>query len=137
MRSRAIFVAVCALLLSASSASAELLRVEIKTLGSDCDTCAHAVLVAMQKVDGIKSVAVSLNEGVTVLELREGNTVTLAELRTVIKDNGLVSKDANVVARGALVGDLFEVRFSRERHRVRGRLAKLASDRWTLVVPAN
>lgn len=90
----------------------------------------------MQKVEGVSSVAISLKDGLTVIELREGNTVTFAQLRTVIKNNGFGSKDARVVARGSLVGDLFEVRFSGERLRVKGQLAKLAIDRWTLAVPA-
>ena len=37
-----------------------------------------------------------------VLELRPGNKVTLATLRTVIKNNGFVSKDAQVTARGSI-----------------------------------
>jgi hypothetical protein len=89
----------------------------------------------MQKVEGVKSVVVSLKDGLTVLELREGNVVTLAQLRTVIKNNGFVSRDANIVARGSLTGNTFEVRFSREILRVNGQLAKMENDRWRLVVP--
>jgi hypothetical protein len=94
------------------------------------------VRVAMRKVEGVKGVTVSLKDGLTTLELDEGNTVTLARLRAIIKNNGFMSKNADVVARGSLVGDLFEVRFSREQLRVRSQLAKLENDRWTLVVPA-
>lgn len=133
---RAITIAIVATLLFSPHANAELLRVELRTLRTDCDTCARATMLAMREVDGVRSVAVSLQDGLTILELREGNTVTLAQLRTLLKNNGLVSRDANVVARGSLVGDMFEVRFSRELLRVRGRLAKLQRDHWTLVVPA-
>lgn len=38
------------------------------------------------------------------------NKVTLAQLRTVIKNDGFVSRDATVTARGAVAGDTFEVR---------------------------
>jgi len=55
----------------------------------------------MQKIAGVQSVKVSLNDGLTILDLKPDNTVTLAKLRQVIKDNGFVSKDAQVVARGA------------------------------------
>ena len=133
---RTIAIAITATFIFAVPASAELLRVEFKTALNDCETCAHAMSVAMQKAEGVKSVAVSLTDGVTVLELREGNTITLAQLRTVIKNNGFVLTDANVVARGSLVGDLFKVRFSGERLHVKGQLAKLAIDRWTLTVVA-
>jgi hypothetical protein len=55
----------------------------------------------MQKVDGVQSVRVSLNEGLTTLDLKPGNAVTLARIRQVIKNNGFVSTEANIVARGS------------------------------------
>ena len=56
----------------------------------------------MQKVEGIQNVRVGLKDGLTVLDLRPDNKVTLAQLRTVIKNNGFVSKDAQVTARGSV-----------------------------------
>ena len=56
----------------------------------------------MQKVDGVQTVRVSLNDGLTILDLKPGNTVTLAKIRHIIKNNGFVSKEAAVVARGTL-----------------------------------
>jgi len=58
----------------------------------------------MQKVDGIQAVRVSLNDGLTMLDLKPGNAVTLAKLRQIIKNNGFVSKDVAVVARGVFDG---------------------------------
>ena len=55
----------------------------------------------MKKVPAVTQVRVSLNEGLTVLDLEPGNTVTLAQLREIIKNNGFVSKEATAVARGA------------------------------------
>jgi hypothetical protein len=55
----------------------------------------------MQKVDGVQAVRVSLNDGLTILDLKPGNGVTLAKLRQIIKNNGFVSKEATVLARGA------------------------------------
>ena len=63
----------------------------------------------MQKVDGVQTVNVSLKDGLTVLDLRPDNKVTLAQLRKVIKNNGFVSKEAQVTARGAVSGNTFEV----------------------------
>ena len=54
----------------------------------------------MQKVDGVQSVRVSLNDGITILELKPGNAVTIAKLRQIIKNNGFVSQEAHVIARG-------------------------------------
>ena len=58
----------------------------------------------MQKMDGIQSVRVSLNDGLTILDLKPGNTVTLAKIRQIIKSNGFVSKEASVLARGSANG---------------------------------
>jgi len=56
----------------------------------------------MRKISGVKTVRVSLNDGVTVLELDAGNTVTLARLRTVLKNSGFVSQEARIEAAGAV-----------------------------------
>jgi hypothetical protein len=64
----------------------------------------------MQKVDGVQAVKVSLNDGLTILDLKPGNTITLTKIRQVIKNNGFISKEATVVARGApsrVGGDLY------------------------------
>ena len=71
--------------------------------------------VAMQRVEGVQNVQVSLKDGLTVLDLRPENKVTLAQLRAVIKKNGFVSKDAQVTARGDVSGDSFTVRGTGER----------------------
>ena len=69
----------------------------------------------MQKVEGIQDVRVSLKDGLTVLELSPHNKVTLAQLRTVIKNNGFVSKETQITARGSVSGDAFEVSGTGER----------------------
>ena len=58
----------------------------------------------MQKVDGVQEVRVSLKDGLTILDLKPGNAVTLAKLRQIIKNNGFVSKEVSAVARGAANG---------------------------------
>jgi hypothetical protein len=70
----------------------------------------------MQKVDGVLSVRVSLKDGLTILDLKAGNAVTLAKLREIIKNNGFVSKEANIVASGHPDGsDAFVVGGTNER----------------------
>jgi hypothetical protein len=58
----------------------------------------------MQKVDGVQVVRVSLNDGLTILDLKPDNNVTLAKIRQIIKNNGFVSKEVNVIARGNTTG---------------------------------
>ena len=56
----------------------------------------------MQKVKGIDKVGVSLNDGLTILDLTPANTVKLSELRQVIKNNGFVSSEAQVTVHGSV-----------------------------------
>ena len=90
----------------------------------------------MQKIDGVQSVQVSLKEGTTALELRPDNRITLTQLRTVIKNNGFVSKDAQIVARGGINGDNFEVSGTREQIRLAGKPASNPDGSWRLASPA-
>ena len=62
----------------------------------------------MKKNAAVANVRVSLNEGMTVLELKPGNTATLAELRRIIKNNGFVSKEVTATARGTVAADRTE-----------------------------
>jgi NAD-dependent DNA ligase len=57
----------------------------------------------MKKVDGVKSVNVSLNEGVAVVELRDGNRVTVEQVQQIIKKNGFTPKAVQIVGAGTLV----------------------------------
>jgi hypothetical protein len=59
----------------------------------------------MQKVDSIQAARVSLKDGLTILDLKPGNTTTLKDLRRIIKNNGFVSKEAAVAARGSTTAD--------------------------------
>jgi hypothetical protein len=65
----------------------------------------------MQKVDGVQTVKVSLKDGLTILDLKPGNSVTLATLRQVIKNNGFVSKEAQVLGGGSPSGSSGDWRF--------------------------
>ena len=54
----------------------------------------------MKKVASVVRVDVSLREGLTILDLKDGNTTKLSEIRQIIKNNGFVSKEATVIAAG-------------------------------------
>ena len=90
----------------------------------------------MQKVEGVQSARVSLKDGLTVLELRPGNKVTMVQLRKVIKNNGFVSKDALIVARGNLREAGFEVSGTGERLTSSVPPTALDDGRWRLTALA-
>jgi hypothetical protein len=63
------------------------------------------VRVVLEKVDGIEAVSVTVKRGVAHITLKKGNTVTLADLRRLIKDAGYSSRDAVVTVVGAVQGE--------------------------------
>ena len=59
--------------------------------------------VAVQKLEGVESADVSLQFKTADIKLRPGNRVTLARLRTVIKDSGFTAKEATVTVVGRII----------------------------------
>jgi copper chaperone CopZ len=90
------------LLLSAAPAHAEYRRIELKILGMDCATCAHGVRVAMQKLDGVATVELSLERAQAEVGLEPDNRLTLDQFRQVVKRNGFEPKQAVVTALGTV-----------------------------------
>ena len=58
--------------------------------------------VAVKKLPGVQSVEVSLERAVTEIRLTAGNTITLAQLRKLLKDGGFNSGPADVEVIGTL-----------------------------------
>jgi len=61
------------------------------------------VSVAIKKLDGVESVDVSLEKASADIRLKPDNTITLPQLRRIIRQAGYPTKDAQVDARGAIV----------------------------------
>ena len=91
----------------------------------------------MKKVPSVDQVRVSLKDGLTILDLKPHNTTTLADLRRLIKNNGFVSKEATIVARGTVSQDnrTFTVSDTNEQLVLRG-APERAGDGWRLTVAA-
>jgi copper chaperone CopZ len=62
------------------------------------------VSVALNKLEGVESVKVSLNEGSADVRLKRDNRVTVGQIRDVIRKNGFTPKQSEV----RLVGKLTE-----------------------------
>ena len=58
--------------------------------------------VAVEKMEGVTSAEVSLNEGEVVVSLEEDNHVRLDRLRQVIRDQGFTPREAEIRARGVI-----------------------------------
>lgn len=64
--------------------------------------CAHAVRVAIEKLDGVDTVIVSLNEGLATIRFKPKHQVTVEAVRAAIRDNGFTPKAAAVRLTGEL-----------------------------------
>ncbi len=59
----------------------------------------------MKKLPAIDQVRVSLKEGMTILDLKPDNTVTVTQLRQIIRNSGFVSKEVTARAHGNVSAD--------------------------------
>jgi hypothetical protein len=60
------------------------------------------VRVAFKNINGVESVDVSLNKGLATVVLKDGNAVTMKQLRDAISKNGFSTMESIVVAIGQL-----------------------------------
>lgn len=94
-----------ALLLTAFSgwtASAALIEVNQTIWGMDCAPCAYSMEKALGKLNGVKGVAVSLNNGDAVVKFAPANNVTLAEIQKTVRNSGFTPKGATIKVSGTL-----------------------------------
>jgi copper chaperone CopZ len=61
------------------------------------------VSVAIKKVDGVQDVKVSLNEGSAEVKLKDGNKVTVDQVRELIRKNGFTPKQSEVKVLGKVI----------------------------------
>jgi hypothetical protein len=92
----------------------------------------------MKKVPAVSRVQISLKDGLTMVDLKPGNTTTLSELRRIIRNNGFVSKEATVVAAGTPAADqkAFTVSGTNEQFDDLSEAPRRTGDHWQLVVRA-
>jgi len=97
------------LLIAVEPVQAEYLRIQLKVYGLDCELCARGVGFSVQRLDGVKSVDVSLKKGALDIVLKRGNSFKMSDLRKRIRENGFRPMEATVTAVGQLNGSRFEV----------------------------
>ena len=68
----------------------------------DCAICAHGVKVAVQKVDGVESVQLSLERAEADIRLKPENRVSLDQFRRIVKGNGFEPREAKVTVAGSV-----------------------------------
>jgi hypothetical protein len=61
------------------------------------------VRVVVGKIEGVRSVKVSLKEGVATIQFAPTHRVTLARIRQAIRSNGFTPREAEITVAGSLV----------------------------------
>jgi copper chaperone CopZ len=61
------------------------------------------VRVVVGKIEGVRSVDVSLKEGIATIRFAPTNRVTLAKIRDAIRSNGFSAREAEIQVAGSLV----------------------------------
>ena len=89
-------------MMSPATAHAQYKTIELKILGMDCAICAHGVKVAVQKVDGVESVQLSLERAEADIRLKPENRVSLDQFRRIVKGNGFEPREAKISASGSV-----------------------------------
>lgn len=91
------------LVVAAGAGAAGLLEVDQSIFGMDCAPCAYGVERGLNKLPGVKSVRVSLNEGKSVIQFKPDAAADLEQIRKIIRDNGFTPKAATLTMAGTLV----------------------------------
>ncbi|WP_373056672.1 heavy-metal-associated domain-containing protein [Zunongwangia sp. H14] len=91
-----------AMALGSFSSSAQIEKVDQEVFGMDCAPCAYGLERGLKKMDGVKNVQVSLNEGKAHLELSENNHLSLDQIQDEVRKNGFSAKKAEVLLKGRL-----------------------------------
>lgn len=90
-------------ILGTFSSKAQIQKVDQEVYGMDCAPCAYGLERGLKKMDGLKNVRVSLNDGKAYLELSENNSLSLRQIQDEVKRNGFSAKKAEVVIEGKLI----------------------------------
>lgn len=112
-------VALAAMFFSANCLHAQYVRIQLRVYGLDCELCARGVAASIMRLDGVKSVAVQLKQGMLDITLKPDNKFKMSSLRKRIEDNGFRSMEATVTALGKFDGSRFEVLGSGESYDVK------------------
>jgi cation transport ATPase len=93
---KSLLILVCAL----TTASAELLHIELQVGGLDCISCAQSVDKALKRIKGVDTASFRTQDSTAVVDLKPGNEAKLEQVRDAVKGIGYTPKAAKVTARG-------------------------------------
>lgn len=102
MKNYILLLVISSFLLVPLGSQAQLLEVKQTVFGMDCAPCAYGLEKRIQKMDGIQSVSVSLNDGLLKTSLKQNNALTLQAIRQAVEESGFKAKEAMISASGTI-----------------------------------
>ena len=106
------------MILAAGSLHAQYERIQLRVYGLDCELCARGVAASVMRLDGVKSGAVHLKDGIVDVTLNPASKFKMSSLRKRIHENGFRAMEAKITALGTFDGSRFEVTGSGESYQV-------------------
>ncbi len=96
-----VFMAIIGLI-ATSGALAQISSVIVDVDGMSCPFCAYGVEKRLKKVDGVKSVTVSLKGGTAILSPKREQAIDISQIPVAIKDAGFTPGKINIIALGTI-----------------------------------
>lgn len=81
---------------------AQLLEVKQTVFGMDCAPCAYGLEKRIQRIEGVESASVSLNNGLLTANLEKENKLTLQRIRKAVEESGFQANEATITVTGSL-----------------------------------
>ncbi len=100
-----ITVFVLAVLVSVTSSYARVPSVTMVIKGMSCPFCAFGLEKKLKKVEGVKSIKITLKTGKTVLSAEDGKSINVSQIPKAVKDAGFTIDSIEITAVGTIIMD--------------------------------
>jgi copper chaperone CopZ len=94
--------AVLLLLLSVSSAFAQIEQVEIRVDGLACPFCSYGLEKKLKEIKGVEKVIINVDKGLVTLKGRKEGSIMVERLEPVVKDAGFTPGEISLTAIGRI-----------------------------------
>lgn len=91
--------------LTPSLAQAQIYSLSVVVEGMSCPFCVYGVEKKLKKVEGVKSVIISMKDGVATLIVKEGQSININQVPAVVRDSGFTPGVINIAAVGKIKVD--------------------------------
>ncbi|GMT49777.1 MAG: hypothetical protein IEMM0008_1316 [bacterium] len=96
---------VLAVFVSVTSSYARVPSVSMVIKGMSCPFCAFGLEKKLKKVEGVKSIKITLKTGKTVLSAKDGESINVSQIPKAVKDAGFTIDSIEITAVGTIIVD--------------------------------